>query len=373
MKKSNISLFIILGVLICALLIISEPNETEVKAKVIKVSNDEVISSGVGSLGRQVLTLKLLSGSHKGIVIDATNHLTGNLEIDNLYKEGNIVLTALKVKDGAIKDTQVIDLHRWPNEMVLLLIFVLLLIIFARNIGVRALISFIASVLIIWHVLVKGLLAGLPPFILTIFVLILLSAVILFSIAGFTRKGLAAFLGTLGGLMASALITHIFGLNMGLNGMTAPFAQTLLFKGCVDINMQEIFFCSIILGASGAAMDIAMDISASIDEIYIKRADITLKELIQSGFTIGRAVIGTMTTTLLLAYSGGYITLLMLFYSQETSFNRMMNLKLVSAEILRTLSGSIGLVLVAPLTAVIASWIITRKTNYKVLEKRQVS
>lgn len=350
-----------MGILVSSLFFLSWPTGREVTARVLEVSNEEVIESGVGRLGYQELKIKILKGPQKGLIIDGTNHLTGSLEIDNFYKDGDRILAALQEKDGIIKAVQAVDLYRWPWEMVLMGVFIAALFLYAGKTGIRALISFMASVLIIWQVLIKGLLTGFSPFILTIFVLILLSAIILFSIAGFNRKGLAAFLGTLAGLLLTTLIAHIFGSLMDLKGMTAPFSQTLLIKGYAHINMQEIFFCSIILGASGAAMDIAMDIAVSLHEIYEKRPDISLKELIRSGFTIGRAVIGTMTTTLLLAYSGGYITLLMLFYSQETSFSRMINFKLVSAEILRILSGSIGLVLVAPLTAVIASWIYTRK------------
>ena len=361
MKNLKSLPIIVIGVLISIFFFLSGSNDQEIRAKVLEVSNSEIISSGVGRLGRQILTIRILKGPHKGEVLEATNHLTGSMEIDNFYNKGETILAAIRVQDGIIKDVQAVDLYRWPSEAGLLLIFIISLVIFAGSIGVRALISFLASVLIIWHILIKGVLAGYSPIILTIIVLIILSGVILFSIAGFNRKGLSAFLGTLAGLMVTAILAYIYGPNMGLNGMTAPFAQTLLFKGYININMQEIFFCSIILGASGAAMDIAMDISASIDEIYKKRPDISLKELTQSGFTIGRAVIGTMTTTLLLAYSGGYITLLMLFASQDTNFIRMTNYKLVSAEVLRILSGSIGLVLVAPLTAVIAAWIISRE------------
>jgi uncharacterized membrane protein len=113
------------------------------------------------------------------------------------------------------------------------------------------------------------------------------------------------------------------------------------------------------LGASGAAMDIAMDISVSMNEIKIKRPDIGVQELIQSGFNVGRMVIGTMATTLLLAYSGGYLTMLMVFVSQDTSFTRIVNMKLVAAEIFRILIGSIGLLMVAPVTAIIAGVLLT--------------
>lgn len=106
-------------------------------------------------------------------------------------------------------------------------------------------------------------------------------------------------------------------------------------------------------------MDIAMDVTASVSEVKDKKPEISMSELIQSGYNVGRMVTGTMTTTLLLAYSGGYLTMLMLFVSKGTSINRILNFKVVAAEIFRTLVGSVGLVMVAPITAIIAGWILS--------------
>jgi uncharacterized membrane protein len=108
-------------------------------------------------------------------------------------------------------------------------------------------------------------------------------------------------------------------------------------------------------------MDIAMDVAASMTEIHNKRPELKFVELMQSGFTVGRDVIGTMTTTLLLAYSGSYLPLLMLFVSKQTAISRILNYKVIAAEILRTITGSIGLVLTAPLTALIAAFLLTKE------------
>ncbi len=192
-------------------------------------------------------------------------------------------------------------------------------------------------------------------------ILILLSAIIIFSIAGFSKKGVSAFCGTITGLIVTIFITVFFGSKLELYGFTAPYAQTLMINH-MSVDIKSIFYASIVIGASGAAMDIAMDISASMSEIMEKKPDITYQELLQSGFNVGRAVIGTMTTTLLLAYSGGYLTLLMLFLTKNSSYTRIFNYKIVAAEVLRTVTGSIGLVMVAPITAFIAAWIL--KTNF---------
>jgi uncharacterized membrane protein len=104
-------------------------------------------------------------------------------------------------------------------------------------------------------------------------------------------------------------------------------------------------------------MDLAMDVAASMNEVVSKRKDISMLEAIGSGFSVGRAVVGTMTTTLLLAYSGGYITLVMAFMAQGVPLANLFNLIYVAAEVLKTVVGSFGLVMVAPFTAVVGGFV----------------
>lgn len=371
MKKKMISIFIVVGLIVLLVGILVNDNTkdsklkdiSEVKARVVETDNSEMIQSGISKIGNQMLQVKVLEGEYKGEVIQASNHLMGKLQMDNYYEVGDKIVISIVKKDGKIFDAKAIDLYRQQWQFLLFAIFVLALIIFAGYVGLKALFSFIASLFVIWTILIPGLLEGQNPLVLASICLVLLSGIILFSIAGFTRKGLAAFLGTMSGLLATVVITIFFGNMMRLGGMTAPFAETLLFSGHLDLNMKYIFYAAVIIGASGAAMDIAIDIAASMEEVKVKKPDISAKELIQSGFNVGRSVIGTMTTTLLLAYSGGYLTLLMLFMTKKTSFARIINFKMVAAEILRTVTGSIGLVLVAPITALIAGWIYTVDFN----------
>ena len=98
-------------------------------------------------------------------------------------------------------------------------------------------------------------------------------------------------------------------------------------------------------------MDIAMDIAASMQEIIEKKPDINVREHILSGLRVGRAVVGTMTTTLLLAYSGGYTTMLMYYMAQGIPLCQFFNLNIVAAEVLNILVGSFGLIMVAPFSA----------------------
>lgn len=366
MKKLVPSLLFIVAMIVLVTMLVFDNNTqtqdagaVELKAKVISVDDSEVISSGISSIGYQDLVVQIIEGKYKDQQIEAKNPLMGKLDYDNFLKPGDKIILAIYEENNVITNAKAVDIYRQDWHIILFLTFVLCLVLYSGYVGIKALFSFVASLYIIWKFLIPGLLQGKDPIVLAIFVLIILTAVIDFSVAGFTKKGFSAFCGTIFGLIATTGITMFFTGKFQLLGMTAPYSETLLYSGHLDLDMKGIFNAAVIIGASGAAMDIAMDVAASMEELRIKRPDMKMKELIQSGFNIGRAVIGTMTTTLLLAYSGGYLTLLMLFMTLDSSFARILNLKIVTAEILRTLAGSIGLVMVAPLTAIVGGWIFT--------------
>lgn len=140
-----------------------------------------------------------------------------------------------------------------------------------------------------------------------------------------------------------------------------PYSESLLYSGYSHLNLTHIFMASIFIGSSGAVMDLSVDITSAVHEVVCKKPDIGWREAAVSGMNVGRAAMGTMTTTLLLAYSGGYVTLLMVFMAQGTPIYNILNYKYVSSEILDTVIGSMGLVTVAPLTALCAGWLLTRK------------
>ncbi|MCP4116055.1 MAG: YibE/F family protein [Desulfobacteraceae bacterium] len=334
-------------------------NVHEVPGTVITVDNSEILQAGIAAVGVQTATVVISGGGWKGVQVEAVNHLNGQLDMDEIYVPGDKILLAVQVVDRKITDAKAINSYRQNWELILFAVFAVALVAYSGLVGLKALLSFMGSLGLLWCFYIPNLLNGAPPLPLSLAVLVLLSMVIILTVAGVTRQGIAAFLGTVSGLAVTLVLTLFFGDKLHLGGMTAPFSSTLLMQGNYSLNLQHIFYSAVLLGASGAAMDIAMDVSVSMNEIKLKRPDIGVRELIQSGFNVGRMVIGTMATTLLLAYSGGYLTMLMVFVSQGTSFTRIVNMKLVAAEIFRILIGSIGLLMVAPVTALIAGVLLT--------------
>ena len=140
-----------------------------------------------------------------------------------------------------------------------------------------------------------------------------------------------------------------------------PYSQSLLNCGYAHLNLSEIFIGAIFLSSSGAVMDLAMDVASGIEEIDRRRNGLPPLELFRSGIRMGRSVVGTMTTTLLLAYSGGYLTLMMTFAAQGTSPIDFINNPHVAAEMVKTLVGSFGLILVTPFTAAVGAWLFGRR------------
>ncbi len=243
---------------------------------------------------------------------------------------------------------------------------------FAGWTGFSALLSFVFSALAIWKILLPGFLKGLDPLALTFGVVGVLTAVIIFLVAGLTRKGLTAFGGAMAGLAVTALLSVVFGQAFRIHGAVKPFSETLLYCGFPDLDLGKVFLGGIFLAASGAVMDLAMDIAAAMDEMKERHPGLTAAQAVASGLAVGRSVIGTMTTTLLLAYSGGFSAMLMVFIAQGTPIENVLNLQYVASEILHTLVGSFGLVTVAPFTALFGGWIYFRRGSAEKGEVPQV-
>lgn len=216
-----------------------------------------------------------------------------------------------------------IDHYRLNYEIILAVIFAALLIITTGKTGFRSLLSFIITILAVWKAVVPLYLKGIDP------------------------------------IVSGAVFTNIF----KIHGAVMSMSESLLYCGYGSLNLTSIFTASIFIGSLGAMMDLAVDITSAMYGITQKKTDITAKELIISGMNIGRAAMGTISTTLLLAYTGSCIAMLMVFMAQGTPLVNILNYKYVAAEIVHTVAGSIGLTAVAPLTAVLGGTVLTYGTK----------
>ena len=332
-------------------------------AEVAAVDNSAIIDTGLVRSGEQRCTVVFQNGLFQGKTATAINLLQGSLEQDKLFSEGDKAQVVVSYDGETIKRVTMIDYFRVPGELLLAGLFVLFLIVFAGRTGVRAILSFALTVLAIWKLLVPLYLNGYNPIWVGLLINLLLTTLIIALVYGFDNRCAAAVSGSFLGILVTCILGVIFTDLFKIHGAVMSYSESLLYAGFQHLNLTQIFMASIFLGSSGAVMDLSVDITSAVHEVVEKKPDIRPWEAVKSGMNVGRAAMGTMTTTLLLAYSGGYIALLMVFMAQGTPTEHIFNYKYVSAEIIHTVIGSFGLVSVAPFTALCAGLLLTKKVR----------
>ena len=330
-----------------------------VRAKVLSTDESTVVSSGLIQSGEQYCQVRVLDGKFKGREAKAVNMLSGSLESDKIFQEGDVAQVVISYQEDNILSVMMTDHFRVDKEILLAALFCILLVAFAGKTGLRALYSFLITILTIWKIMVPAYLKGINPVWCGILITVFLTLVIIFLVYGWDRKTLAAGSGALLGMFVTCIMGCIFTELFQIHGAIMSYSESLLYAGYQNLNLTRIYMSGIFVGASGAMMDLSVDITAAVNEVIQKTPGIGWKEAAMSGMNVGRAAMGTMTTTLLLAYSGGYIALLMTFMAQGTPVDNILNYKYVAAEILDTVVGSFGLVTVAPFTALTSGILLT--------------
>ncbi|WP_394900066.1 YibE/F family protein [Clostridium butyricum] len=337
-------------------------NTERVSARVLSTDESFIINNGLIKTGEQLCEVEILQGKFKGKTVTGSNRLSGSLEQDKIFAVGDKILVTLDYTGDEIRVATLVDHYRINYEILLVGVFMIFLVGFSGIVGIKAILSFIFTILAMWKLLIPLFLMGYNPILIGMVTTIILVCLIIGLVYGIDRRSLAGIIGALAGSIVTCFMALFFVSRFKIHGAVMSYSEMLLYSGYENLNLTEIFIASIFIASSGAVMDVAVDITSAVAEVVEKKPDITRTEAIKSGINVGRSIMGTMMTTLLLAYSGGYIGLLMVFMAQGTPIINILNLKYVSSEILHTLVGSFGLITVAPFTA-IASGILLAERN----------
>ena len=329
-------------------------------ARVLSVDDSAIIDTGLVRSGEQRCQLEILDGMFQGQTVSGVNMLNGSLEQDKVFQPGDKALVVVSHDGDTITNVTMSDHYRLSWELVMAIGFAIFLILFAGPTGVRAIASFVLTVLTLWKVLVPLYLKGYNPIWIGLAITLFLTVLIIALVYGFDRRCWAAVSGSFLGILVTCVLGVLFTDLFQIHGAVMSYSESLLYSGYQDLNLTQIFMASIFIGASGAIMDLSVDITSAVYEVVEKCPDLTWWEATRSGMNVGRAAMGTMTTTLLFAYSGGYVALLMVFMAQGTPVENILNYKYVAAELIHTVIGSFGLVTVAPLTAITSGLLLTR-------------
>lgn len=340
-------------------------------ARVVAVDDSAIIDTGLVRSGEQRCQLEILDGMFQGQTVSGVNMLNGSLEQDKIFQPGDKALVVVSHDGDTITNVTMSDHFRLSWELVMAIGFGVFLILFAGPTGVRAIASFVLTVLTLWKVLVPLYLKGYNPIWIGLAITLFLTVLIIALVYGFDRRCWAAVSGSFLGILVTCVLGVLFTDLFHIHGAVMSYSESLLYSGYQDLNLTRIFMASIFIGASGAIMDLSVDITSAVYEVVEKRPDLSWKEAARSGLNVGRAAMGTMTTTLLFAYSGGYVALLMVFMAQGTPVENILNYKYVAAELIHTVIGSFGLVTVAPFTALCAGVFLTHREKKEELIQPQ--
>ncbi len=315
------------------------------KAEVIKV----IKTDNINDTEIQTLKIKILNRDYKDYETEIKKNFT-NSEYDIKLKKGDKISVYIELNNNEAS----FYFHSYEKSghlVILCLIFVILITLLGGIKGIKALLSLIIIILIIIFGLVPLLLKGYNPIILSIITCILSTVVTFIITSGFTKKTLTAIIGVSGGLLVGGLIAYTFGILAKITGFSSENAQMLQYlPGSITFDFKGLLFAGIIIGSLGACMDVAISIASSLTEIKAHNPNIGTKKLIKSGFNIGKDIMGTMINTLILAYTGGSLATILIFMGFNKSLGEIINLDSIAIEIIRAVSGSIGLLFAIPFT-----------------------
>lgn len=343
----------------------SSLDEEMVIGKVLSVSkpivNKELFAATGMVTQHQQVKVRVLEGALSGKEFEIPHELTDNPAFNVSVTEGQeVVLAVVPGKDGEL-EVSIADYHRAPVLYWLLGIFLVAFLAFGGKKGIKSLIGLVVTVLLIGGILLPLSLQGFNPLLSSIGICFLAGTTSILLIGGISKKSLSAIIGTVGGVIIAGLASQIVIEMAPLNGLSSEEAQIL--RGSVLVQQMPFYAgllaAGMLIGALGVIMDVAISIASSVTEVAKTDSKLTTKQLFESGMNVGRDIMGTMTNTLILAYAGSALPLLLL--ATQMPSIKLLNLDLFATEVASALTGSLGLTFTIPLTAYAAAKLMSEK------------
>lgn len=310
---------------------------------------------------KQLATVRITSGIYKDqetqVEYQRDFLLNGKYILEPLQVGNRLILRVEKNRYGGIAIAYVSG-HEHDIPMLWLFgLFCLILVVVGLGKGLKAILSLSVTVLSVIFFLLPMILKGYDPVLLSILTCAFVVCVSLLIISGFNRKTLAAMIGTIGGVITAGVLFLVFSSIMHITGIVGDEHATFLLSvlQSVSIDFKGLLFAGILIASMGASMDIGIAVASSINEVCENSPGIGRKALFKAGMNVGKDAMATMTNTLILAYTGTSINLMLLLIVNKLPFFSFMNWEPIAIEVTRALTATIGLVAAIPLTALVAS------------------
>lgn len=328
------------------------------RAVVLEVTvreDDGTLPAWAVEAGALTVRIRITRGPLAGQEMDVAHYMTGNPAYDLDLRPGDRVLVGIETVGGQVVDAYVMEYVRDLPVAIMVGLFVLALVAVGGLKGAKAALVLGLTGLSVAYILIPLILAGFNPVWVTVMVSAGVVSAGMVMIAGLSRKALAAGAGTVFGVVVAGLLAALFGRLSNLLGLSTQEAQMLMFTPDLNLDFRGLLFAGMILGALGAIMDVGMSIASAVEEVKGANPAAGFWDLARSGLNVGRDVLGTMANTLILAYAGGALPLLLLLSAHNVELIKVANLDLVATEVVRAMSGSLGLIMCVPVTALVAA------------------
>lgn len=326
--------------------------------EIVEESRQETLGFAVDV---QRVRAKILNGSERGKIVEIKNE--GNFGIfssQKLYKDEKIVL--LKTESpGESAKYMPYDKYRIQPLLIILGVFAGIVIFIAGKKGIGSLVGLAVSVLVVFGFIVPQILQGRDPLLISIIGSLVIMLVTMYLAHGFSRKVTVALVATFLSLTITGFLAYWFVDMVNLSGLSEESAA-ILKMGNASLNLRGLLLGGIIIGALGVLDDVTTAQSSTVFELAGTDKTLKFKELFLKGYNIGKDHISSLVNTLVLAYAGASLSLVILFVVNPSKQPNwvIFNGELISEEIVRTLTGSIGLILSVPLTTALAAWAATQ-------------
>lgn len=330
------------------------------KANVLEIEYDDTAEKRDVSLEADIryqhLKIEILDGSHKGETMTIRHTIERIMPGYYIFKVGDKLLVRATEDNGKIETVKIQEKVRDTQVYLIVGLFVALLLIIGGIKGLKTLVSLVIAVTMIFFGYIPLIIKGVNPIFASLGISIPVVIITLIIISGKNIKTLVAIIGTSLGVIISGILAFIFGNLAHLTGLADDSSISLAYiPQFRNLDYKGILFGTILIGAIGAIMDVAISIASALYEINDLDKNISKKNMIISGMNIGKDMMGSMSNTLILAYVGTTLHLIILFIVYRIRFTEIINLDSIATEIIRAMAGSIGLIITIPVTVVIGT------------------
>ena len=337
------------------------------KAKVLEIEYDDTNEKRNVSLEADIryqhLKVEILDGNHKGEILTIRHTIERIMPGYYIFKPGDkLLIRATEDSSGTLETVKIQEKVRDTQVYLIVGLFIVLLLIIGGFNGLKTLISLVIAVAMIFFGYIPLIIRGVNPILASLGISIPVVIITLVIISGWNIKTLVAIIGTSLGVIISGILAFVFGNFAHLTGLADDSSISLAYiPQFRNLDYKGILFGTILIGAIGAIMDVAISIASALYEISTLDKNITGKNMIISGMNIGKDMMGSMSNTLILAYVGTTLHLIILFIVYKIRFIEIINLDSIATEIIRAMAGSIGLIITIPVTVVIGTAIYKNK------------